>query len=89
MVGDCQAAFDTLKQAFTSAPVLRHVDHDCEIIAETDASDYVSAGVLEDLPVVDGFHSSKAVGVARHATDLRSAAGADPRVYDGACTEAL
>ena len=37
---------DTLKTAFTIAPILRHFDHDREIIVETDASDYVSAGIL-------------------------------------------
>jgi len=41
-----QAAFDLLKKAFTSAPILRHFDYDWEIIVETDASDYVSAGIL-------------------------------------------
>jgi hypothetical protein len=39
-------AFETLKQAFTTAPVLRHFDYNQEIIVETDASNYVSAGVL-------------------------------------------
>ena len=43
---DCQQAFATLKSAFTSAPILRHFDFEKEIIVETDASDYVSAGVL-------------------------------------------
>ena len=37
---------DTLKTAFTTVPILRHFDHDREIIVETDASDYVSAGIL-------------------------------------------
>jgi len=32
--------------AFTTAPALRHFDHEREVIIETDASDYVSAGVL-------------------------------------------
>ena len=43
---ECQAAVDTLNTAFTTAPILRHFDHDREIIVETDASDYVSAGIL-------------------------------------------
>ena len=43
---ECATALDTLKTAFTTAPVLRHFDHDREIIVETDASDFVSAGVL-------------------------------------------
>jgi len=41
-----QAAFDLLKKAFMSAPMLRHNDYDRDIIVETDASDYVSAGIL-------------------------------------------
>lgn len=41
-----QAAFERLKSAFTSAPVLAHFDYDKEITLETDSSDYVSAGVL-------------------------------------------
>ena len=43
---DCEAAFQTLKTAITTAPVLRHFDRDREAILETDASDYVTAGVL-------------------------------------------
>ena len=43
---ECEAAFNTLKTAFTTAPVLHHFDHDREVIVETDASDFVSAGVL-------------------------------------------
>ena len=43
---DQQAAFDQLKNAFTTAPILRHFDYEREIIVETDASDYVSAGIL-------------------------------------------
>ena len=42
----CSKAFEFLKQAFTSAPVLCHFDPDLEIVVETDASDYVSAGVM-------------------------------------------
>ena len=43
---ECHAAVDTLKSAFITAPILRHFDHDRGIIVETDASDYVSAGML-------------------------------------------
>jgi hypothetical protein len=35
-----------LKDSFTSAPILSHFNPDKEIIVETDASDYVSAGIL-------------------------------------------
>jgi hypothetical protein len=43
---NCQEAFDRLKDAFTKAPILAPFDWEKEIILETDASDYVSAGVL-------------------------------------------
>jgi len=42
----CEEAFQKLKTSFTSAPILRHFDPDLEIIVETDASDYVSAGIM-------------------------------------------
>jgi hypothetical protein len=42
----CQNAFNRLKTAFSEAPVLAPFDWEKEIILETDASDYVSAGVL-------------------------------------------
>jgi len=42
----CQESFDNLKAAFTSAPILRSFDPNREVVVETDASDYVSAGVL-------------------------------------------
>jgi len=35
--------------AFSTALALRHLDHEREVIIETDASDYVSAGVLSQL----------------------------------------
>jgi hypothetical protein len=37
---------DDLKNTFTSAPVLARFDPDHDVIVETDASDYVSTGVL-------------------------------------------
>ena len=43
---ECEAAFQALKATFTEAPVLAHFNWAKEIILETDASDYVSAGVL-------------------------------------------
>ncbi|KAI0995691.1 Transposon Tf2-9 polyprotein, partial [Podosphaera aphanis] len=41
-----QTAFETLKNAFTEAPILAHFDPDKAITIETDASDYVAAGIL-------------------------------------------
>ena len=43
---ECQKAFDTLRMAFTSELILIHFDPEKEIVVETDASDYVSAGIL-------------------------------------------
>jgi len=42
----CQATFERLKEAFTTAPILIHFDFDKEIVVETDASDIASAGIL-------------------------------------------
>jgi len=45
--GEAQrAAFNLLKNAFSSAPVLTHWIPDCPIIVETDASDYALAAIL-------------------------------------------
>jgi len=41
-----QKAFEDLKKEFTMAPILRHFDYDRKILVETEASDYVSAGIL-------------------------------------------
>jgi transposase InsO family protein len=43
---ECESAFRRLKEAFTTAPILAPFDWTKEIILETDASDYVSAGIL-------------------------------------------
>ena len=41
-----QLAFEVLKRGFTTVPILAHFDFDRDVIIVTDASDYVSAGVL-------------------------------------------
>jgi len=50
----CQAAFERLKEAFTTAPILIHFDFDKEIVVETDASDIAFAGILSQ-PGSDGL----------------------------------
>jgi len=45
----CKAAFRKLQLAFTTAPILRHFDPSRKVCIETDASDYVSAGILPQL----------------------------------------
>ena len=42
----CQEAFNTLKTAIMTTPVLRHFDRSREAILETDSSDFVNGGVL-------------------------------------------
>jgi len=42
----CKKVFNTLKQAFTSAPILTHWVPDVQLVVETDASDYTLAAIL-------------------------------------------
>ena len=46
---DCRRSFNSLKEAFTSAPILTHYQPDAPIIVETDASDYAIAGILSNI----------------------------------------
>jgi hypothetical protein len=43
---ECQAAFEQLKERFTTGPILRHFNPESPTIMETDASDFAIAGVL-------------------------------------------
>src|SRR5882672_11084668 len=43
---ECHSAFEALKKAFTTAPVLTHWIPDTQITVETDASNYALAAVL-------------------------------------------
>jgi len=43
---ECRSAFEALKKAFTTAPVLTHWIPDTQITVETDTSDYTLAAVL-------------------------------------------
>ena len=43
---DQQKAFEEMILKCTTAPTLRHFDHSREVIIDTDASDYITAGVL-------------------------------------------
>ena len=44
----CRRSFYSLKEAFTSTPILTHYQPDVPIIVETDASDYAIAGILSN-----------------------------------------
>lgn len=72
----CESSFQTLKDRFTSAPVLAHFDWNKDVVLETDASDYVSAGVMSQ-------HDDK--GVLRPVaffSKKHSAAECNYEIYD-------
>jgi len=48
---DCQAAFDELKRAFTTGPILTHFDETRPTKLETDASDFAPGAILSQLCV--------------------------------------
>lgn len=63
-VEEAQSAFDLLRQAFTSAPILRHYDPSLPLVLEADASNYALGAVVSQRgpdgilhPVV--YHSRK------------------------------
>ena len=43
---EAQAAFDALKTAFTTAPILRHFDPSLPLVVEADASDRAEGGIV-------------------------------------------
>ena len=51
------ASFTKLKEAFTCAPILVRFDFEQDTIVETDASDYVSAGILSQCDQDGVLHS--------------------------------
>ena len=46
---DCQDAFDKLKQAFASYPIIQHFNPDKQTWLEVDSSDFVVAGIMLQL----------------------------------------
>jgi transposase InsO family protein len=66
---ECQAAMEALKQALTSAPVLRYYDPSLKTRVETDASDEVVAGVMSQQdPESMAWHP-----IAFYSTSMNSA----------------
>jgi len=53
---DCRIAFNTLKQAFTSAPILTHWILDAQLVVETNASDYTLAAILSIMTKDNEIH---------------------------------
>ncbi|KAJ3560359.1 hypothetical protein NP233_g10892 [Leucocoprinus birnbaumii] len=64
----CRAAFNNLKEAFTSAPILTHWIPDSQIIVETDASDYALAAILSIITDDNEVHP-----IAFHSRTFNSA----------------
>ena len=52
----CEEAFTTLKDRFTSAPILAHFHAEKETIIETDASDFALAAILSQRQDDEKFH---------------------------------
>ena len=73
---DCDVALDTLRAVFTTAPVLHRFDHDREIIVETDASDFVSGGILSQYDDEGVLHS------VAFFSKMHSPAGCKYEIYD-------
>jgi len=53
---NCRIAFNTLKQAFISAPILTHWVPDAQLIVETNASDYALAAILSIMTKDNEIH---------------------------------
>ena len=53
----CQDTFNSLKKAFTSAPILTHWIPNAQLIVETDASDYALAAILSIVNKDNKVHS--------------------------------
>ena len=54
---ECEDAFNTLKRAFTSDVILCHYNSDLKLVVKTDASDYVSGGILSQYDENGVLHS--------------------------------
>ena len=46
---DCRRSFNSLKEAFTSVPILTHYQPNMPIIVKTNTSDYVITGILSNI----------------------------------------
>ena len=53
---ECEDAFNTLKRAFTSNVILCHYNSDLKLVMKTNASDYVSGGILSQYDENDVLH---------------------------------
>lgn len=75
---ECQKAFEDLKSAFTSAPILLHFDLEKQIVVETDASDHVVAEVMSQ------YDSDGALRPVAYFSTKMLPAECNYEIYDGA-----
>ena len=73
----CQIAFEQLKDAFTTSPVLAHFDPEKAIILEIDASGFISAGILSQYSE-DGM----TLQPVAHLSKKHTAAECNYKIYD-------
>jgi len=71
-----QKAFEDPKKAFTTALILCHFDYEREIVVETNASDYVSAGILSQYDDEGTLH------LVAFYSKKHSAAECNYKIYD-------
>ena len=67
---ECQDSFDTLKHAFTHAPILSHWEPDKPLIVETDASDYALAAILSIVGADGEIHPVAFLSRTFHSAEL-------------------
>jgi len=73
---NCRKAFNTLKQAFTSASILTHWVLDIQLVVETDASDYALTAILSTITKNNEIHP-----IAFHSRTF-SASELNYNIYD-------
>ncbi|KAI0995439.1 Transposon Tf2-9 polyprotein [Podosphaera aphanis] len=73
---EAHASFQALKTSFTTAPILAHFDPEKEITVETDASDYVTAGVLSQ------YNSNGILQPVAYFSKKHSPAECNYEIYD-------
>ena len=72
----CQQAFERLKRAFTTAPVLAHYDSKLELWVETNASNFVVAGVLSQM------HGNRVLKLVAYFSKKMSPVECNYMIYD-------
>jgi len=71
-----QKAFEDLKKAFTMALILRHFNYNLEIVVESNASDYVSAGIRSQ------YHDEETLHPVAFYSKKHSPAKCNYEIYD-------